>query len=222
MSPLLACSFCANTQLHQQWWQLGSVSTAAVVLVIELLVARGDLEALARAQRLVLNGLVGAALVVGALGALTAPVLGGFAFVVLLFLRALAVAGFTVRQRPRMVALRLGVTAAALATCVFIKLPANRSRDELVTLLTATPFRFERSSWAFTRLEAEGSDGLAEVEQRLDALKADDSKALVTLELHQQLGGPAARRGALCSRLVASEHDEQRLLRIERVCEGLR
>lgn len=215
---VLACSFCANTQLHQRWWQLGSVSAASMVLLVELVVASVGLKALPSPLRFVLNGLVVAALVLGVIGGLTAPVLGGFAFVMVLAVRALVVAAFTLRKDPFVVSVRLAVTAAALVACVFINVPANRSRDELVTLLTATPFRFERSSWAFTQLEAESAQGLAEVEQRLERMTAEDSKAVVTLELHQQLGGEAARRSALCSRLVAREHDERLAQRIERVC----
>jgi len=189
-----------------------------VVLIIELVVASGGLKTLPAPLKLVLNGLIGGALVAGLFGGLTAPVLGGLAFLAVLCVRALVVAAFGWRRDPLMVGVRLGVTVAALGACVLINVPANRSRDELVSLLTATPFRFERSSWAFTQLEADSAQGLAEVEQRLERLSVEDSKTVVTLELHQQLGGEATRRSALCSRLIAREHEERLAQRIERVC----
>ncbi len=214
----MACNLCANTQLHQQWWQLGSVGAATLVMVLELVVSSGGLKALPAPLRLGLNGLIGVALVLGMVGGLTAPVLGGLAFLGVLCVRALLVAAFGWRRDRQLVAVRLGLTVAALVACVFINVPANRSRDELVTLLTATPFQFDRSSWAFTQLEAESAQGLAEVERRLERLSEEDSKTVVTLELHQQLGGESYRRSSLCSRLVAREHEERLAQRIERVC----
>lgn len=216
MSTLvLACNFCANNQLHQRWWLLGAVSLASLVLVVELVVAMRTLESAPSPLRFGLNGLIGVALLVGAIGSLTAPVLGALAFLSVLTVRALVVAGVTLRKHPRAVNLRLAVTSAALVVCVLLSVPASRSRDELVTLLTGTPYQFDQRSWAFTQLEAD--DGLAEVEQRLERLNAQDPRAVVTLELHQQLGGLPARRSALCSGLSA-EPRASVAQRIERVC----
>ena len=216
----IACTLCANNQLHQRWWELGAVAAASLVLLLELVVPNPALKALSPPRRFALNGLVGVAVAAGLWGSLTAPVLGGPGFLSVLGLRALLVGAFTVRGHARTVAQRLTVTALALTICVLIKVPANRAPDELVGLLTGTPFRFEEQSWALTQLKAEGADGLAEAEKRLDALSAEDLRgsAIVTLELHQQLGGSPDRRSASCDRLVTREHDEQLALRLERVC----
>lgn len=214
---VMACSFCANTQLHQRWWQLGAVGAASFVLLVELAVASGSLKALSSPRRVVVHALLALALAGGLFAALTAPVLGGLAFVAVLTVRALVVAAFTLRSDPVVVSVRLGAAVVALGACLLLNLPANRSRDELVTLLTATPFHFDRSSWAFSRLEAD--EGLVEVEQRLGRLRADDPKTLVTLELHRQLGGAPARRSALCDALHARSRDERLAQRLELVCE---
>ncbi|MER2564526.1 MAG: hypothetical protein ABTQ32_27595 [Myxococcaceae bacterium] len=211
-----ACSFCANTQLHQRWWQLGAVGAASFVLLIELAVASGSLKALSSLRRVVVHALLALALVGGVLAALTAPVLGGLVFLSVLAVRALAVAAFTLRSDPVAVSARLGAAVVALGASVLLNLPANRSRDELVTLLTATPFHFDKRSWAFTRLETD--EGLGEVEARLEHLRADDPKALVTLELHQQLGGAPARRIPLCLALAARPPDERLAPRLDLVC----
>lgn len=219
---VLACNLCANNQLHQRWWELGAVLPASLVLLIEVLVSNSTLSECSKPIRSSLHGLVGVAVIVGLWGSLTAPILGGLAFIAILAARTVLVATLTLRQRG--VAQRLTITVVALAICVLIKVPANRSPDELVTVLIGTPFHFDEQSWAFKQLQSEGVDGLAEAEKRLDELRAEDLRArtVVTLELHQQLGGSPARRLAPCARIALKELDETLAPRIARVCNVLK
>jgi hypothetical protein len=218
---VLACSLCANTQLHQRWWELGAVAPASLVLLVEGLLSNSTLKSLPSPLRIALHGLIGLALVAGVWGSLTAPILGGVGFITLLALRSGLVVALTVRRRPRAVLSRLVVTLVALGGCLLMQAPVNRPPDELVSLLTATPFHFDEQSWALSQLKAQGPDGLAAVERRLDDLREGDPRrgVLVTLELQQHLGGSPARRAVACARFAASgERDEQLNPRIAHAC----
>lgn len=211
---------CANTQLHQTWWALGAVTPALAVLLLEAVVAlrvrptRG--WPLAATVTLLLLGLL-----VVACGLFVAPALGGLALVTLLTVRAGLRGAATWSQAPREVPLRLGALLIALGACGLSQRPSRRDPDELVRLLTATPYVFSDDSWALEELQRRRDEALPLVEARLESLRqgAGQRQLVVALELHQRLGGAQERRTASCVQAAASPAQEDSVTaRRWRVC----
>lgn len=218
--PAFACSLCANTQLHQQWWVLGAVPPLLFALCLEAVLARPRLEA--GVPRMLTRGLLALGVGAAVAGVMVAPVLGGVALTVALGSRALVVAGATLRSAPRAVALRMGLLLVVLCLTIAAVAPPLRNTEELVQLLSATPYRFEPGTWVLGEVRHR-AEALRLTEERLASLQADapPRRVLVLLELQRELGGAMTGRASHCERIrEAAKRDEGLAPAIARVCDG--
>jgi hypothetical protein len=218
--PAFACSLCANTQLHQEWWVLGAVSPLVFVLCLEAVLARPRLEA--GWPRMLARGLLLLGVGAAVAGGMVAPVLSGVALAVALWVRALVVAGATLRSAPRLVPLRMGLLLVAMGVNVAWQAPPQRNTEELVRLLSATPYRLEPGTWALEEVRRR-AEALTVTEQRLANLEADASprRVLVLLDLQRELGGALSGRASHCARIrEAAQRDEGLAPVVGRVCGG--
>ena len=90
-------------------------------------------------------------------------------------------------------------------------------------LLTATPYRFDGSSWALAELRSR-PEALGLINAALaDALSRDvmARRRVVLLELHAAVGGPAVERAAGCKLTAPKADEEARVVATwARVCGG--